>query len=321
MMMMIDPNDMTSSSQSINDMFILASAAVADTTDVSSAVAEKDYGEVAKSILIALAFGGGLIPAAIGANSAMISTLSGKPQVDEVSTKSREELQQILREGKSLDPTILETKYRQYVADSGATGPTLPGSFLLFASEKIPTADIVAVLGRISDVDSIVDWSNLPSTKLPNVSKTDPPMYLPRRAFKVYIRKAKFLGWPNDPKTGLPVGGEALKEAELGRISKKDALISDAALDAVFDSWSWGAAIATPDKVQQTLAIYKNKNGVVGSLDLNEFIGAAIRGRSTTAFAAAFFVLIQFLAYTSLFIAPAMRFFFDIDIGFGKLGA
>jgi len=63
-------------------------------------------------------------------------------------------------------------------------------------------------------------------------------MWLPRKAFKVQVRKNRFLGWPNDPKTGQPVGGEELKRAEEKRISKQDALIGDAALDAVFDSWS-----------------------------------------------------------------------------------
>lgn len=72
-----------------------------------------------------------------------------------------------------------------------STGPPLPFSSLLFAAEKIPLVDVVAILGRIDDVDSIADWKNLPSTKLPNVSKSDPPQWLPRRAFKVNVRKAK----------------------------------------------------------------------------------------------------------------------------------
>ncbi len=70
-------------------------------------------------------------------------------------------------------------------------GPELPFSSLLFAAEKIPLLDIIAILGRIDGVNSIADWKNLPSTKLPNVSIKDPPQWLPRKAFKVNIRKAK----------------------------------------------------------------------------------------------------------------------------------
>lgn len=143
-------------------------------------------------------------------------------------------------------------------------------------------------------------------------------MWLPRRAFKVAVRKAKFLGWPNDPKTGLPVGGEELKSQYMSAVSKKDILISDVALDAVFDSWAWGASIATPDKVQKTLRVFKKGPSDV---DLGAFTGAAIRGRSATGFAALTFILIQVTAYGALFVAPVLRFFFDIDIGFGTLGA
>jgi hypothetical protein len=141
----------------------------------------------------------------------------------------------------TFDPTMGDPKnikYREYVIDSGATGPEIPSSQFLFAADAIPIADIVAVLGRIEDKDSLTDWRDLPSTRRGTSSGTDPPMWLPRKAFKVQIRKNKFLGWPNDPKTGLPVGGEELKRAEEKRVAKKDALIGDAALDAVFDSWT-----------------------------------------------------------------------------------
>jgi len=60
---------------------------------------------------------------------------------------------------------------------------------------------------------------------------------------------------------------------------------------------------------------------VGGTLDLGKLTNAAIRGRATTGFAAFSFVFIQVIAYGTLFIAPALRFFFDIDIGFGQLGS
>jgi hypothetical protein len=229
------------------DLFLAAADAVADVVEV-----EKDYSDMTKTVLISLVLGGGLIPALISANSAMFLSLSGKRDEDE----DVEALENV-KPGESFDPTLLETKFRKYVADSGASGPDLPFSSLLFAADKIPLADIVAILGRIKDVDTVADWKNLPSAKMRNVSLTDPPMWLPRKAFKVNIRKAKFLGWPTDTKSGEPVGGEELKAAEGSRVSKQGAAISDAALDAVFDSWAWEASIAIPDKVGNTLRIVK----------------------------------------------------------------
>lgn len=77
---------------------------------------EKDYGEVIKTAAIVLTLGGGLIPATLSANSAMLKTLSGRkdagPEADPNTIKP----------GESFDPTIFETKYRQYVEDSGAGG-------------------------------------------------------------------------------------------------------------------------------------------------------------------------------------------------------
>lgn len=218
---------------------------------------------------------------------------------------------------KSLDPTITDTKNRQYVANSGASGPILPNSSLLFAQEDIPLVDVIAVLGRISDVNSIADWENLPSTRLENVSTTSPPMWLPRGAFKVNMRKAKWLGWPVDPRTGEPVGGQELKRQEEGRISKTGASIGDAALDAVWDTWAWGASISTPDKVDRLLRGYRPN---AQELDINKFVSSAIAGRSVTGLAALTFIVIQLVVYLSLFIAPFLREFANVDIGLGDLG-
>lgn len=105
--------------------------------------------------------------------------------------------------------------------------------------------------------------------------------------------------------------------AEKARISKNNAEIGDAALDAAFDTWAWGASIATPDKVEATLAQYKNGN----SFDLNEFVAAAARGRAVTGLGALTFIVIQVTAYGSLFIAPFFRVFLNLDLGFGMLGS
>uniref|UniRef100_A0A448Z925 Uncharacterized protein n=1 Tax=Pseudo-nitzschia multistriata TaxID=183589 RepID=A0A448Z925_9STRA len=200
--------------------------------------------EFGKSVIIALVLGGGLIPATLSANSAMFSALSGRKGYIPEGKEPPADLETFENydPNNTFDPTMGDAnniKYREYVLDSGATGPELPSSQLLFASDKIPVADIVAVLGRIEATESIVDWRNLPSATRGTVTPgAEPPMWLPRKAFKVLIRKSKFLGWPTDPKTGLPVGGEELKQSEEKRISKKDAIIGDAALDAVFDSWT-----------------------------------------------------------------------------------
>lgn len=261
--------------------------------------------EGTKSFLIVLFAGGGLIPAAIGANKSMMGTLTGAKKDPNAGNPET-----------SLDPTLAVTK--TYISYSGATGPNLPNSALIFASEDIPVADIVAITGRLSNVDDAADWRNLPSTKLDNLSNPEkPPMWLPRATFKSNIRKAKFQSWPVDANTGLPIGGEELKKAEEGRIRKNGAEIGDAALDAVFDTWAWGAGIATPEKVVDQLNDWR----VGGTLDLGKLTNAAIRGRATTGFAAFSFVMIQVIAYGTLFIAPALRFYFDIDVGFGQLGS
>lgn len=264
----------------------------------------EDTGEVVKAVLIVLLFGGGLIPASIAANKSMIATLSGGKKEQNVGDPKT-----------SLDPTAAIAK--TYIESSGASGPELPNSALVFANEKIPLADVIAIVGRMANVDSVADWKNLPSTKLDKISDTsNPPMWLPRATFKANIRAAKFGSWPVDPETGLPVGGEELVKAEGPRIKKNGALIGDAALDAVFDTWAWGAGIATPDKVAAQLKDWRKGD----TLDVGKFAFAAIRGRATTGFAALTFVVIQVVAYGTLFIAPALRVFFDIDIGFGSLG-
>jgi hypothetical protein len=264
-----------------------------------------------RDVLTALVLAGGLIPALISSNGAMFSALSGrKGYIKEGEEPGKDvETYENFDPNNTFDPTMGDPKnqkYREYVISSGATGPELASSQFLFSADNIPLVDIIAILGRIDDVDSVADWNDLPSTKRGTFTSSNPPMCLPRKAFKVNIRKNKFLGWPNDPKTGLPVGGEELKLAEGKRISKKDAIIGDAALDAVFDSWSWGASIATPDKVANTLKIAKPVPGA-NEVDLDAFVGAAIRGRSNTAFAALSFVIIQLIVFGALFIGPLLK--------------
>ncbi|KAG7350759.1 ribosomal L39 protein [Nitzschia inconspicua] len=252
----------------------LVTVATAATTSMALALEEtastepSNTEEVLKTVAIALTLGGGLIPATISANQQMIQALSGRKGYNNGEPVPEDDPSNTFdpTAGKGINPLL-----RQYVIDSGASGPSLPQQQLLFAADNIPLVDIIAVLGRIPDTDSIVDWRSLPSaTRSGTTSTSNPPMWLPRNAFKVLIRQAKFVAWPNDPKTGEPIG--------------------DAALDAVFDSWAWGASIATPDKVENTLKLFKPSPN---ELDLDAFVGAAIRGRSQTAIAAATFIVIQ----------------------------
>jgi len=297
-----------------------------DPTTVTTAAVEAaadfvpDTGAILQSTVIALTLGGGLIPATISANSQMFKTLSGrKGYLAEGEEPGKDvETFENYDPNNTFDPTMGDPKnikYREYVIDSGATGPELPSSQLLFAADAIPIADIVAVLGRIENKDSLTNWRDLPSTTRGKVTPgLDPPMWLPRKAFKVQIRKNKFLGWPQDSKTGLPVGGEDLKKAEEKRVAKKDALIGDAALDAVFDSWSGGASVATPDKVELTLRKIKPTPGK-NDVDLDAFVGEAVGGRAVTAFAALTFVVIQIIVFGSLFVRPMIKSLTGVDIG------
>uniref|UniRef100_A0A7S1BLB2 Uncharacterized protein n=1 Tax=Corethron hystrix TaxID=216773 RepID=A0A7S1BLB2_9STRA len=269
-------------------------------------LAEKDWGNLAKIVIISVAFGGGLIPALISANTRIIESLTRKgaaPPKEEGDPS------------KSLDPYAALPI--SYVSDSGASGPTLSCSPLLFSGEPVKLVDVLAVIGRISDVNDVARWSDLPSTKLPNVSSNNPPQWLPRNTYKVNIRAAKWRGWPVNA-DGSPIGGGELQRSEEKRLRQKGAEISDAALDVVFDTWALGAGVATPDKVSEALSSYLKSNG---TFDLGKFQSAAVLGRAVTAAAILFFLVIQVIAFGTLFIAPFLRVFFGIDIGFGVLGA
>jgi hypothetical protein len=62
----------------------------------------------------------------------------------------------------------------------------------------------------------------------------------------------------------------------MAQISKEDTFVGDAALDDVFDFWAYRASIATPDKVGNTLIIFKPNPAEV---DLGAFESAAITSR------------------------------------------
>mmetsp|Transcript_3688 Transcript_3688/g.6999 ORF Transcript_3688/g.6999 Transcript_3688/m.6999 type:complete len:337 (-) Transcript_3688:99-1109(-) len=259
-----------------------------------------------KNIVICLAFGGGLIPAAIAANKSMMSTIMGTKGEAEVSKSST------TNSLTSLDPTSADNVY---VRTSAASGPTLSVSPLLFSGD-VKLVDVVAVVGRITDVDSVADWANLPSTRVPDLAVPDkPPMWLPRATFKTNLRKAKFV-WPVD-EDGVPVGGQELYDAENKRISARNAQIPDNALDAVFDTWAWGASIGTPDKVEAELNKWRRGN----TFSVGAFGLSAVSGRSVTGLAIITFIVIQVAAYGVLFIAPFLREFINVDIGFGTLGS
>jgi len=277
-----------------------------------SKVSFDDFKELSKSIFIVLLFGGGLIPAAISANKAMFGTIAGTRRGgdpdDDDGQPSATSLDPYRRKGIPKTP---------YITNSQAQGPPVPLSSLLFSKEDIPLVDVIAVVGRLPSLDAVADWKNLPSTTLPNVNKNNPPMWLPRATFKQNVRNAKFVGWPVDSK-GQPVGGQALKDAEEARIRQKGAVFGDAALDAVFDTWAWGASVATPDKVASQFRDWRPNQD---TFEVLKFVGAAVRGRSVTGLGILSFIVIQTVAYGTLFIAPFFRVFFDIDIGFGELGS
>lgn len=217
----------------------------------------------------------------------------------------------------SLDPTLLEKKYRVFVDTTDVPGPTVAGSALMFQNGPVKLVDVVATMGRITDLNAVADWRNLPSAKADNLlNRSSPPMWLPRAAFKVNMRKAPFKGWPVD-KNGVPIGGEDLKKQEERRISQQGYMISDAALDAVWDTWSGGSGIATPDKVGGALDAYRPDEK---TFDVGTFSRSAILGKSVTFLAALTFIAIQVLAFGSLFFGPFLRTFLDIDIGFGGVG-
>ena len=74
-----------------------------------------------------------------------------------------------------------------------------------------------------------------------------------------------------------------------------------------------GASIATPDKVENTLNLIKKTSGS-NEVDLDAFVGAAVRGRANTAFAALTFIVIQIIVFGSLFIRPLIQSLTGVDI-------
>jgi hypothetical protein len=179
-------------------------------------LADDNYGEASKTIVIALTLGGGLIQALIGigaSNKAMVKTLAGKRDAEEDDDPKN------IRCGKSFDPTLMETKYCPYPEDLGTIG--LDWTFLCLCAVCIqthPLADIVGILwaascqycwhpmGRIGEVTTpLANWWNLPLTEMPSASLMEPPM----------LPSLQSLQRPNDPKMGLPIGGKELKAAEI----------------------------------------------------------------------------------------------------------
>ena len=85
----------------------------------------------------------------------------------------------------SLDPTMRETQYRRFVSSDDVPGPSVPGSAFMFQNGDVKLSDVVAIVGRMTDLDAVADWRNLPSTKGMGIVSSTPPMWLPRTAFKV----------------------------------------------------------------------------------------------------------------------------------------
>jgi hypothetical protein len=245
----------------------------------------------------------------------MLATITGrKGEKDLEDSKNYQGRREEYKDRLSLDPTKSSTVY---IPTTASSGPTLPCSPLLFSS-PVYLSDVVSIVGRIENVDSLADWRNLPSTKVPDLATPDnPPMWLPRSTFKTNIRSAKFKSWPVDS-NGTPIGGDELRGTELPRVKSSGADIPDAALDAVFDTWAWGASVATPDKVGNCLGRWRPDKD---TFDLDAFQRDAVAGRAVTGLAIVAFIVIQVSAYGVLFVAPFLREFFNLDIGFGTLGS
>jgi hypothetical protein len=112
-------------------------------------LADEDYREAVKTVVIAMTLGGGLIWALIGAHEAMVKTLGGKNDAEE------EEDPQNIKPDESFDPILMEKKNRQYGKDLGATGRDLLFAYMLFVSKRTLLANIVAILGRLRDVNTL----------------------------------------------------------------------------------------------------------------------------------------------------------------------
>ena len=193
----------------------------------------------------------GLIPAAIAANKSMLSLVLGKKnQKDMADSKRTIEGGSESRTTaglKSLDPKFSEIRY----IESTSPGPDN------YKIKYIENLNIISIISRIEKTDDLADWKNLPSTKVSDLATPDnPPMWLPRSLFKTNIRSRKFKKWP-ETSEGIPLGGVELQKAYSSKMSSLP--IPDNALDVVFDTWAWGASIATPDKVERELGKWRRE--------------------------------------------------------------
>ena len=193
-----------------------------------------------------------------------------------------DEQNNVISEGGTQDKTldVVSSIKGQQFVETQTTGEKI------FPFTDARVSDVETILKIIQDVDSFAKWKDLPSTKVPNLVNPDsPPMWLPRATFKANMRK------------------------KLG----KKVTSPDSALDAVFDSVTGGAGVMTFDKASSWI-----KNTDSGSF--SAFKLQFLLSKSSTMVAIITFVTLQVTAFGVLFIAPFLREFLNVDVGWGVIG-
>jgi len=233
---------------------------------------------LAKSGLIVLAFGGGLIPALLGVNGSIGKLLSGDRTKQEIEDMNKRMAESDGEKLDSLDDIDL-IRGQVYIEDDVGKDEETFGQPLI----KVRKSDVTKILAVLNSIDDFTDWGNLPSTKVPNLEvPTDPPMWLPRATFKASVRSR--------------IKGE----------------VPDRPLDVIFDSISSGAGVITRSKADAWLSDMNEADNKLRKLN-EKYVGS----KAITVTAILLFAVLQISAFGTLFVAPILREFFNIDIGFG----
>ena len=212
--------------------------------------------EAAKSVLVTLAFGSGLVPSVMLANRQATQSMFD-----------------------AVDTALPET------TDS----PPLKFSPVLFYPTAPRVADVLAVVSRLDA--AALKASPAPRTAQPAELKgfMNAPIeqgWTPERpAARTLLRRTEFAskiaalpargGWPTDA-DGLAAGGDALRDA-LGPSSLRGRPLRPEALDAVWVALSGGSSYLAPEELDRQLERWKPSDDVVR---LGEFERALLVGRS-----------------------------------------